>query len=486
MKLLRKENEDSPIFVAFNFVLCYNNLVIYQNYRAYAATKKYSAQGPFLFCILRLIMLQFAWAVDGEGVTTLPGGIHMILYQYMDLQYLSSCFENGVYASRLEKVNDPYEGLGIEYPNQYRICCMTKSPLKMLMWAYYVSHRGCCIGFDVGSHFQRVQYTDALQPHEEMNSAEIILSLYKKGREWKHEEEYRAVYYEPEGDIDLWNVIDDEVYFKAPVVSVTFGLTVETNPGYLEALEYLRDSGKSNVEYSKCKPKKGQYQLYKDKQFNIDQEIKKWTGTFSSHRYKLDNAEKEKLDFYLAKFIDEHKYNGEYNIKEEDNEQGGKTVYIGSIGAHIVRIKRRIEETIINTSRAMTNEDRKRLAIEPWHKFKCNNVILKDESVENPDFGNGLIKREPFNIYDEGILVWNPECERKIKVKLGNGTVIITNVYVVDELPFRNITEFDENGSVNYPYPTFYCNFKNGSPFAGKQYVDKQTAMNYKESQFVE
>lgn len=53
----------------------------------------------------------------------------MILYQYMDLSYLSSCFENGTYASKLERVNDPYEGLGIEYPNQYRICCMTKSLL---------------------------------------------------------------------------------------------------------------------------------------------------------------------------------------------------------------------------------------------------------------------------------------------------------------------------------------------------------------------
>ncbi len=48
----------------------------------------------------------------------------------------------------------------------------------MLMWAYYVNHRGCCVGFDVGNHFQRVKYTDILQPHEEMDSTEIIASLY--------------------------------------------------------------------------------------------------------------------------------------------------------------------------------------------------------------------------------------------------------------------------------------------------------------------
>lgn len=33
-------------------------------------------------------------------------------------------------------------------------------------------------------------------------------------------------------------------------------------------------------------------------------------------------------------------------IKKEDNDKGGKTVIIGSIGEHIVRIKRKIEETI--------------------------------------------------------------------------------------------------------------------------------------------
>ena len=410
----------------------------------------------------------------------------MILYQYMDLSHLSSCFENGIYASKLERVNDPYEGLGIEYPNQYRICCMTKSPLKMLMWAYYVNHRGCCVGFDVGSHFQPVKYTDTLQPHEEMDSEEIIASLYTKGKEWIHEEEYRAVYFEPEANGSLWNKKSNEVYFRAPVVSVTFGLTAESNPDYLEALEYLRDSGSTGIEYSKCKLKKGQYQLYKDKQFNIDQEIRKWADTFDSHRDKLDDAEKEKLKSYLKKFIDEHRYNGEYDIREEDNDKGGKTVVIGSVGPHIVRTKRRIEETIIDTSWVVTGEDRKKLVTEPWLKFKCNNVILKDESVENPDFGNGLIKREPFNMYDEGILVGNPECEREVKVKLRDGTVFTTTVYVVDEVPFRNITEFDEDGSVNNPYPTFYCKFKDGSPFAGKQYIDKQTAMNYKESQFVE
>ena len=36
----------------------------------------------------------------------------MILYQYMDLKYLSSCFENGVYASKLEKSMIHMKALG--------------------------------------------------------------------------------------------------------------------------------------------------------------------------------------------------------------------------------------------------------------------------------------------------------------------------------------------------------------------------------------
>ena len=410
----------------------------------------------------------------------------MILYKYMKLSYLSSCFENGIHASRLERVNDPYEGLGIEYPDQYRICCMTRSPLKMLMWAYYVNHRGCCVGFDVGEHFQRVKYTDTLQPHEEMNSIEIIKSLYTKGKEWVHEEEYREVYYELKPDGKLWIKKHDEVYFKAQVVSVTFGLTAESNPDYLEALEYLRDMENTGVEFSKCKLKKGQYQLYKDKQFDIAQEIKKWVNTFNSHRDKLVDEDKEKLEIYLKQYIDAHRDYGEFDVKEEDNDKGGKTVTIGSIGPRIVRIKRKIERTIIDTSWVVTSEDRKKLSIEPWHKFKCNSIILKDEDVDNPDFGNGLIKREPFNMYDEGILVGTPECEREVTVKQCDGTIVKTIVYVVDEVPFRNITEFDEDGSVNNPYPTFYCKFRNGSPFAGQQFIDKKTAINYTESQFVE
>lgn len=195
----------------------------------------------------------------------------MILFQYMKLQCLTSCFENGVYASKLQNVNDPYEGFGISYPDQYRICCMTKSNLKMLMWAYYVNHNGCCVGFEVGNGFEPVTYSDSFTPHAEMENEEIISSLYTKGKEWSHEEEYRAVYYRPTADPLLWLIKDENIYYRANVVSVTFGLTAEYNSEYMKTLRFLKSY--KSIECSKCKLKNGQYQLYKDKQFNIDLEI---------------------------------------------------------------------------------------------------------------------------------------------------------------------------------------------------------------------
>ena len=58
----------------------------------------------------------------------------MKLYKYTSLEFIPSCVENGVYASNLGNINDPYEGKGISYPSQYRVVCMTNSPFQMLMW----------------------------------------------------------------------------------------------------------------------------------------------------------------------------------------------------------------------------------------------------------------------------------------------------------------------------------------------------------------
>ena len=160
---------------------------------------------------------------------------------------------------------------------------------------------------------------------------------------------------------------------------------------------------------------------------------------------------------------------------------------ISSYGEHIVKIKREIEKAIIDRSRVKTNEDRLSIAREPWRKIRANNIMLKDEMIENPDYNNGLIKAEPYGLYDDGVLLWNPFGTKRITVKRkGREETFITHAYVVDKIPFRNISAVDENGSENYPYPTLYCRFTNNSPYAGKKYIDKETYVEYDESEVID
>jgi hypothetical protein len=65
----------------------------------------------------------------------------MTLYKYTRQEFIPSSVENGIYASRLDDINDPFEGKGITYPNQYRVVCLTASSYRMLMWAYYGNHK---------------------------------------------------------------------------------------------------------------------------------------------------------------------------------------------------------------------------------------------------------------------------------------------------------------------------------------------------------
>ena len=159
----------------------------------------------------------------------------------------------------------------------------------------------------------------------------------------------------------------------------------------------------------------------------------------------------------------------------------------GGFGEHIVEMKR-VLESLVDTTWVKTNEDHLMLMKEPWRKFKCNNIILRDEHIENPDFGNGLLKVEPYDFYDEGILV--AFCSKDIRVVLpgtdGEERIETVTADVVYEVPYRRISAFDENGSVNNPYPTLYCQFDGGNPYDGTRFIDKVTRRPYDDIGIVE
>lgn len=204
----------------------------------------------------------------------------MALFKYTDIKYIPSCIENGIYASRLDCINDPYEGKGIRYKNQYRVVCLTASPYQMLMWAYYGNHRGCCVEFDVDNvnGIRPVKYIKEFKSHEDMNSQEIIESLYTKGNEWNHEKEYRLVFYKPDANASEWKQDGDNVFLISNVKSIIFGVAAEMNENYITSLKQIKefnDTHTRKIKVTKCKLKSNKYQLEADKQFDISSELER-------------------------------------------------------------------------------------------------------------------------------------------------------------------------------------------------------------------
>lgn len=202
----------------------------------------------------------------------------MGLFKYTGLQFIRSCVEDGIFASRLDNINDPFEGKGIRYPNRYRVVCLTESPYRMLMWAYYGNHRGCCVEFDMEGirGIQQVDYIKEFLVHEDMSTEEVIESLYKKGNEWSHEKEHRLVYYEPTADKRIWKRIGENVFLIAPVKQIIFGYACEMDEQYPEMLEYISKYNTNHdktIKVTKCRLKNTQYRLEEDKQFDIIAEL---------------------------------------------------------------------------------------------------------------------------------------------------------------------------------------------------------------------
>ena len=184
------------------------------------------------------------------------------LFKYTLSEHIQSCVENGVYASRLDNINDPYEARDVRYQEQYRVVCLTSSSQQMLMWAYYGNHKGCCIEYDVTGidGIQKVNYIRDFISRENMTTDET-----------------------------LWNHVGDDIFLIAPVKSIIFGIAADLDYKYIEALEYLREYNKLHqpvIQVSKCKLMSDKYQLELDKQFDLDSEIK---------AVKLDKRKKYKI-----------------------------------------------------------------------------------------------------------------------------------------------------------------------------------------------
>lgn len=221
----------------------------------------------------------------GRDDMAVSAKVPSFLYKYTSMEYIEDAIRYGVYASRLGDLNDPYEYNGIVYIEDYRVCCMTTSSAKMLMWAYYGYHRGCCIKYDVSGIIsdypgliRKVDYTDILRTsHREMNSKELYDNLYRKSKEWKQENEYRAVKHLDKNE-DAWNLYENKVFLKAKVKQIIFGVEVSSEPEkYFDALKTIHDYNLKdcNIEVKKMYVKPDKYELKFDPQYDYLRELSK-------------------------------------------------------------------------------------------------------------------------------------------------------------------------------------------------------------------
>lgn len=204
------------------------------------------------------------------------------VYKYTKLKYIKSAFEYGIFASRLEQLNDPYEIFGIKYTNKYRVCCTSSSSRKMLMWSHYSRHSGCVVIFenpiyDSKEVLKEIDYTDKLIDFERMKNDNIVEYLMSKGKEWAYEKEMRAVYYSDSNE-KYWIKKGNEVYLRAKVKGIIFGLYSDREDEYLDSLKLIKDYNDEldcEIEVKKCMLSRKKYEIILDPQFDYKEEIKK-------------------------------------------------------------------------------------------------------------------------------------------------------------------------------------------------------------------
>lgn len=200
----------------------------------------------------------------------------MKLYKYTNIDYAIKALEYGIYAGRLNQLNDPYEGEGILYPESYRICSLTSSSKAMLMWAYYGYHRECCIGYHIADeHVRKVIYTSDYYDHIDMTNEELIENLYCKAKEWSHENEYRIICHTSQYDPSLWFNNEENYYFKARPFEITFGLNTNFKEERVQKLLNYLLVYEDQLKVNKCRLSHKKYEIVYHKQFDFKKEITK-------------------------------------------------------------------------------------------------------------------------------------------------------------------------------------------------------------------
>ncbi len=210
------------------------------------------------------------------------------LYKYTRLEFVNSTLNNGIFASRIDMLNDPYESDSISQGNidDYRVVCLSRSRNKKLMWSHYADgHRGCSIKIALPKNYgiadcllKRVQYTGKYISRHNFDVNEIVESLYIKDKKWDYELEVRAVYSSLSSDDNCWKKYRNNVFFRVDITQIDFGCLSHFDTHYLDALIAIRDyntNHKKKIKVRKYKMSDKKYEFIIDRNFDYIAEIAK-------------------------------------------------------------------------------------------------------------------------------------------------------------------------------------------------------------------
>ena len=170
------------------------------------------------------------------------------LFKYLPLNKdrIHDLINYGIYAATINQLNDPYEQIGIEGVERYRVVCLTRSWNKRILWAYFANGPGCCVGIDVkrdkDSLFSQVVYDNISDFKDIRQHNEPSLSLLHKDKKFQEEKEYRAIYdHSKPIDTSHWFINSDgRVFYKAKISVIYFAPYSDSQEDYKPVLNEIQ------------------------------------------------------------------------------------------------------------------------------------------------------------------------------------------------------------------------------------------------------
>lgn len=210
------------------------------------------------------------------------------IYKYTKLEYVVNSLKNGIHASYIENMNDPFEYYQIENKHKYILCCLTRSLNSKLMWSHYANgHNGCLLKIKIPANYQenscilrRVTYSSKFETRINLSCNDVVSNLYIKDKKWQKELEVRAVANVDNIDKEKWKIIkndngENDYYLNIQITQIILGCSVDVKSEVCQSIfKYIKEinayikNKKDKIIIKKMKISENKFQIILDKSFD--------------------------------------------------------------------------------------------------------------------------------------------------------------------------------------------------------------------------